>query len=78
MKTYEAVAKRIEEICQTQGRSICDICLRAGMSPSNIYALLKGRTKISKVDTIRKFAEGAEMSLEQFFASPLFDNIDDE
>ena len=78
MKTFEAVIRRIQEICELQNKSICDICLKAGMSPSNIYALLKGRTKISKVDTIQRFSEGAGVTLAEFFTSKYFDNLEND
>ena len=78
MKTNEAVMRRIQEICEQQGKTVCDICLRAGMSPSNIYAFSKGRTKNIKVNTLQRFCEGAEMSMEQFFASELFLDLENE
>lgn len=78
MKIYEAIIQRINEICEEQKKSICDISLKGGMSPSNIYALVKGRTRVSKVDTIARFCDGANMTLGQFFSSPLFENLDFE
>jgi len=78
MELNAAIIARINQICEEKKLSICDISLRAGMSPSNIYALIKSRTKCSKINTIQKFCEGAQMTLVQFFSSPLFDNIQSE
>jgi transcriptional regulator with XRE-family HTH domain len=75
MKTYEAVVLRVQEICAKQGKSVCDICLTAGMSPSSIYALIKGRTRISKVNTIQRFSEGVGMTLAEFFTSDYFSDL---
>jgi len=77
MKTFEAIIKRIDEICGEQKKSVCDICLKAGMSPSNIYALMKRRTQVSKVDTIKKFCEGANITLREFFAPTYFNDPED-
>lgn len=76
MNINEAVVKRILEICKEKQKTICDISLRAGMSPSNIYALRRQRTQNLKINTIQRFCEGAQISLSYFFTSDLFDNLD--
>ena len=67
MKLNEAIVKRIYEICTEQNSNICDISLRGGMSPSAIYDIIKGRTKCSKVITVKRFCEGAGITLSEFF-----------
>lgn len=74
MDLNTAIIKRIEEICNERGLNVCDACLRGGMSPSAIYDLIKGRTKCSKVITIKRFCEGAKMTLTEFFDRPYFDD----
>ena len=54
MKLNEAIIKRIQEICEEKGLNICDASLKGGMSPSAIYDLQKGRTKCSKVITVKR------------------------
>ena len=78
MKLNDAIVKRIEEICKERGSNICDIALRGGMSPSAIYDLIKGRTKCSKVITVKRFCEGAGMTLSEFFDRNYFNDIEDE
>ena len=78
MKLNDAIVKRIEEICDERKSNICDIALKGGMSPSAIYDLVKGRTKCSKVVTIKRFCEGAEISLSEFFDSEYFSNCDED
>lgn len=78
MTITEAIAKRVIELCSERETNVCDVCLKAGMSPSNIYDILHKRTKHSRISTIQRFCEGAEITLEQFFASPLFNNLDFE
>ena len=78
MDLHEAIVKRINQICKDKNLSICDISLKAGMSPSNIYALIKMRTKNSKINTIQKFCEGAKITLAEFFTSSLFDDVQSE
>ena len=78
MKLNDAIIKRIEEICKERNSNICDIALSGGMSPSAIYDLLKGRTKCSKVITIKHFCEGAGITLSQFFDKDYFNNPEED
>ena len=78
MKLNEAIVKRIEEICEQRGSNICDIALRGGMSPSAIYDLTKGRTKCSKIITVKRFCEGAEMTLSEFFDKDYFNDSEED
>ena len=75
MKLNDAIIKRIYEICEERNSNVCDISLAGGMSPSAIYDLIKGRTKCSKVITVKRFCEGAEMTLAEFFDREYFDDI---
>jgi len=76
MNINEAVIKRILEICELRKMSLCDISLKGGMSPSNIYDLLHNRVKHPKINTIQRFCEGAGMTLSEFFAGPLFKDLE--
>ena len=78
MKLNDAIIKRIEEICQENNSNVCDIALRGGMSPSAIYDLYKGRTKCSKVITIKRFCEGAGITLSEFFDKEYFNSYEED
>ncbi len=77
MKLNEAIAKRIEEICQQKGISVCQAALGGGKSPSAIYDLQKGRTKCSNLVTIQSFCEGAGITLSEFFSREYFNDLED-
>ena len=72
MNLNDAIIKRIEEICKERESNICDIALSGGMSPSAIYDLIKGRTKCSKVITVKRFCDGAGITLAEFFDRDYF------
>ena len=72
MTLTEAIIMRIGEICREKNISVCDASLGGGMSPSAVYDILKGRTKCSKVITIKRFCEGASITLSEFFDRPYF------
>ena len=78
MKLNDAIVKRIEEICKERGSNVCDTSLSGGMSPSAIYDLIKGRTKCSKVITVKRFCEGAGITLSEFFDRDYFNDPEEE
>lgn len=78
MKLNDAIIKRIEEICKERNTNVCDASLNGGMSPSAIYDLIKGRTKCSKVITVKRFCEGAGITLAEFFDRDYFNNTEDD
>lgn len=77
MNVNEAIIKRIREICDEKGINICDASLKGGMSPSNLYAMIKGRTKCSKVSTVKRFCEGAGITLSEFFDREYFNDFEE-
>ncbi len=77
MKLNDAIIKRITEICEEKNVNICDASLKGGMSPSAIYDLIKGRTKCSKVITVKRFCEGAGITLKEFFDKEYFNDIEE-
>ena len=78
MSLNDAIVKRIEEICKEHNSNVCDLALNGGMSPSAIYDLIKGRTKCSKVITVKRFCEGAGMTLSEFFDRDYFNDPEED
>ena len=78
MNLNDAIVNRINEICKEQNSNICDIALKGGMSPSAIYDIIKGRTKCSKVITIKRFCEGAGITLTEFFDRDYFNEPEED
>ena len=77
MLLNDAIVKRIHEICKEKNLNICDASLKGGMSPSAIYDLVKGRTKCSKVSTIKAFCQGAGITLSEFFDREYFNDFEE-
>lgn len=77
MTTNEAIIKRVYEVCEEKKVTICDACLKGGMSPSALYDVIKGRTKSSTVITIKRFCEGAGITLKEFFDRPYFNEMEE-
>ena len=77
MNINDAIIKRIEEICKEKNINVCEAALGGGKSPSAIYDLIKGRTKCSKVSTIKAFCQGAGITLSEFFDKEYFNDFED-
>lgn len=77
MDINDAIIKRIEEVCKERHINVCEATLGGGKSPSAIYDLIKGRTKCSKVSTIKAFCQGAGMTLSEFFNKEYFNDFED-
>lgn len=77
MNINDAIIKRIEEICETKNINVCGATLNGGKSPSAIYDLIKGRTKCSKVSTIKAFCQGAGITLSEFFDKDYFNDFEE-
>ena len=75
MNINDAIVKRIEEICKEKNINVCGATLNGGKSPSAIYDLIKGRTKCSKVSTIKAFCQGAGITLSEFFDKDYFNDF---
>ena len=77
MNINDAIIKRIQEICKEKNINVCGTALSGGKSPSAIYDLIKGRTKCSKVSTIKAFCQGAGITLSEFFDKEYFNDFEE-
>lgn len=78
MSVKDAVAQRFLDICQERNMKINELADRAGVTPSTAYSMMdKSRRNIS-ITTIKKFCDGLDMSLGEFFSAPVFDELEQE
>ncbi len=76
MTAKEAVGRRIMELSSQHDLSINGLANRAGIPPTTIYSMLNGKSKNPGIVTIQKICDGLEISVREFFDSPLFTDID--
>lgn len=77
MKLHEAVSKRILEYCKEQDITPNKLCTKSGIIQSTLNSIFSGRSKNPKLETIYNLCIGLGITLEEFFASDLFINLDD-
>ena len=78
MRTKEAVAQRILELCRERNIAVNALANNSGVSPSTIYSMLNQKSQNPGVVSIKKLCDGFEITVREFFDSPLFDETEQE
>ena len=78
MRTKEAVAQRIIELCKERNIAVNALANISGVSPSTIYSMLNQKSQNPGVVSIKKLCDGLEITVREFFDSPLFDETEQE
>lgn len=78
MPIKDAVVFRFQEICKA--RNICwnDLAVRSGVTPSSVYSMADGRRRELSINLIKKLCDGLDMTLGEFFSTPMFDELEQE
>ncbi len=78
MKTREAVAKRIEELCKQNNITINGLATQAAVPPSTVKNIIYGVSRNPGIVTIKMLCDGLDISIQDFFDSPLFADLEQE
>lgn len=78
MNTKEAVAQRIIELCAKRNIATNALANISGVSPSTVYSMLNEKSQNPGVVSLKKLCDGLDITLREFFDSPIFDNIEQE
>lgn len=78
MRVKEAVVYRFKEICRERKIKYNELATVSGVTPSTVYSMMdEGRKDVSMI-TVKKLCDGLDISLEEFFHSELFQNLERE
>ncbi len=78
MNSYEAVIKRIEELCQERELTCNGLSYCAGVSPSTIKSIMNRESQNPGIVTLKKLCDGLNISLTDFFDTEYFRNLEQE
>ncbi|MBQ3489065.1 MAG: helix-turn-helix transcriptional regulator [Clostridia bacterium] len=78
MRTKEAIANRIIQLCNERNIAINELANIAGVSPSTVYSILNEKSLNPGAVTIKKLCDGLEITLGEFFSTPEFDALEQE
>ena len=74
----EAVKERILELCQQRNLSINKLSSISGVTQSTVNNIISGRNRSTTISTIKKLCDGLDITIEEFFHSELFHNLEQE
>ncbi len=78
MDTREAVVNRIRELYKARGWSMNSLSNEAGVPPSTIKNIMNGTSRNPGVVTLKKLCDAFEITLDEFFATEEFRNLEQE
>ncbi len=78
MSVKDAVVSRFTHILQTRDIKINELATLSGVTPSTAYSMFDESRRDVSIITIKKFCDGLDISLKEFFDSEEFDNLDQE
>ena len=78
MNVGEAVRQRILELCDKHDISVNKLSNISGVTQSTVNNIVSGRNNSATVSTIKKLCDGLGITIEEFFSSELFRELDQE
>ena len=73
-----AIKLRILELCKIHDITINKLATISGVTQSTLNNIVSGRNNSTTVSTIKKLCDGLEISIQDFFNSNLFINLEQE
>lgn len=72
MLLEDAVALRIEQLCIERKMTKYDLSTASGVPQTTLTSIKKKRSRSVKIKTLYAICEGFDITLAEFFSSPLF------
>jgi transcriptional regulator with XRE-family HTH domain len=78
MKSREAVAKRITDLCNERGITVNALANLAAVPPSTVKNIIYGVSKNPGIATIKMLCDGLDITLIEFFDNEIFLDLEQE
>lgn len=78
MTIHQAIVLRIREICAENHMTLNKLSTQCGITQSTLNNIISGRNKSTTASTIQKICDGVNITVRDFYASPVFDDIEPE
>jgi DNA-binding Xre family transcriptional regulator len=78
MTISKAVIFRILELCRQRDITLNKLSTICGITQSTLNNIVSGRNNSTTVSTVKKICDGLEITILDFFTSPLFENLEQE
>lgn len=78
MMIGNAVAERMQELCQAHGITLNRLATKSQVTQSTLNSIVSGLSRNPTVGTIQKICDGLGISIVEFFDAPLFCGLEQE
>ncbi len=78
MDTYTAVKNRILKLCEEKKMTINKLSTESAVAPSTIKNILYGKSQNPGIVTIKMLCDGLGITLDEFFATEEFRDLEQE
>jgi len=78
MNIGEAVKLRIIELCKENKITLNKLSTISGITQSTLNNIISGRNNSTTISTIKKICDGLEITIQDFFNSDFFYNLEQE
>ena len=78
MRLKKALQLRILALCKERRLSLNALSSRCGLRQSTLNNIISGRNNSATVATVKKLCDGLDITIEAFFSSPLFRDLEQE
>lgn len=73
MLLEDAIALRVEQLCIERNMTKYSLSEKSGVPQSTLTSIKKKRSRSAQIKTLYAICEGFDISLAEFFTSPIFD-----
>lgn len=78
MTIKDAVVIRFKQICNERNIKYNELATLSGVTPSTAYSMMDETRRDISITTIKKFCDGLDITLSEFFTDKIFDDLDQE
>lgn len=78
MSVKDAVVIRFKQICRERNMKINELAVLSGVTPSTAYSMMDSSRRDVSIVTIKKFCDGLDISLGEFFDAEEFELLEQE
>lgn len=78
MDIKDVIVRRFLTLCEEKNIKINELANLSGVTPSTAYSMINSDRRDISIRTIKKFCDGLEITLGEFFSTKEFDNLEQE
>ena len=78
MGVKDAVVTRFQQLCDERNIKINELAVLSGVTPSTAYSMMNSVRRDVSIVTIKKFCDGLDITLGEFFDTEDFDMLEQE